>query len=166
MELFDAPDNRVALRSILHRANRRLEGWGVSVRWDRDHDLDVVRCGTLLELRLGLDHVLNSTVRMRLDYSLYPNEGLHLPASDKPRSADLGVRSRTPTVALQRWAENRSTVGSQTFRWGGVSRECESQLGYGRWVQQRELRRMLRIIRKTPECSIGTTSTRTRRQAG
>jgi len=92
MELFDAPDNRVALRSILHRANRRLEGWGVSVRWDRDHDLDVVRCGTLLELRLSLDHVLNSTVRMRLDYSLYPNEGLHLSVQSVRHQLELAVR--------------------------------------------------------------------------
>eukprot|EP00964_Phaeocystis_antarctica_P161881 scaffold135140_cov65-Phaeocystis_antarctica.AAC.1 len=91
VELLDAPDDGVALRSVLDCPDGGLERGRVGVRWHRDEDLYVVGRAALLELRLGLDHVLDAAVRVRLDDSLDPDQRLHLRAEAIAHQLELAV---------------------------------------------------------------------------
>jgi len=90
-ELLDGPNDAVLLGSILNSAHSALELWRVSILWDRNKDLDIVGQGALLELGLGLDHVLDSGA-VGLHHGLHPDEGLHLGVQAIRHELEVTVR--------------------------------------------------------------------------
>uniref|UniRef100_A0A0E9XMI6 Uncharacterized protein n=1 Tax=Anguilla anguilla TaxID=7936 RepID=A0A0E9XMI6_ANGAN len=77
-EGFDGPDDLAVLRYPLHAAHRGLELGRVGVGGDRNVDLHVVGRRPPFELALGLDHILDSAMRVLLDHRLDPDQWLHM----------------------------------------------------------------------------------------
>ena len=61
-ELFYRPYHSIAVREVYHCTDRGFERWGVHIGRHGDDDLHIIRNGSTLELRLGLDHVLDAGV--------------------------------------------------------------------------------------------------------
>jgi hypothetical protein len=78
LNLLNGPNRRVFLGGPLNRANRCLERGGICVWGYGDDDLNIIRYGFVLELRLGLYQVLYTTVLMSINQTVNPDERFDL----------------------------------------------------------------------------------------
>lgn len=91
-KLLDLPDDGALLGGVVHGANVCPEARGVGVVGDGDDDLDIVGGAAALELRAGLEHVLDAGARVGLDDALDPDERLDLGVEAVRHELELAVR--------------------------------------------------------------------------
>lgn len=90
-ELLDLPDDGALLGGVVDGADVGAEAGRVGVVRHGDDDLDVVSGTAALELRLGLEQVLDTRAGMRLDDALDPDERLDLGVETVRHELELAV---------------------------------------------------------------------------
>lgn len=75
---FDTPNENILFGYVADASHGCFKLWGIGVGRDGNYYFDVVGRRASLELRTGLDHVLDARVSMSLNNRLDPNKRFHL----------------------------------------------------------------------------------------
>ncbi len=122
-ELFDAPNDAVFVRHILHFADAGFERRRVSVRRHRNDDFHVIGGTAALEVTLGFDGVLHARVRVRFDHGLNPDQRAHLRVETVHHQIELAVRrdERNRAVVLKTAQHTEHNIRCQSRVCAGAS---------------------------------------------